>query len=231
MDQPPGSTALRIAVTSADPPRRVKIETAVESLGHRICATSSTAAGLPVGSDAPEIVLIALGGSRTADAKAVSELRERFPDARLVLVLTAACSRDRRFAAIGADGIVPEGELDRVLPAALAALRSGLAVLPLELNASRSSSTLSPREKQVLAMVVMGFANVEIATKLYLAESTVKSHLSSSFRKLGVSSRKDAAARILDPDSGLGPGILAISSDGIAALSGRGGERNASAAA
>jgi DNA-binding NarL/FixJ family response regulator len=143
-------------------------------------------------------------------------------------VLPATVSRDRRFVAIGADFIVYEGELDRMLGPALTALRAGLAVLPLELNASRSSPTLSSREKQVLAMVVMGFTNIEIATKLYLAESTVKSHLSSSFRKLGVSSRKDAAARILDPDSGLGPGILAISSNGIASLTSR--ERNGTAA-
>jgi DNA-binding NarL/FixJ family response regulator len=227
MEQPSG-TADRIAVVAADAPRRVRIETAVEGLGERVHAASSTAAGLLNGPDAPNIVLLALGGSRAADAKAVSELRERLPDARLLILLPATCSRDRRFATIGADGIVHEAELDQMLAPAVSALRSGLAVLPLELNASRSSPTLSSREKQVLAMVVLGFTNVEIATKLYLAESTVKSHLSSSFRKLGVSSRKDAAARILDPDSGLGPGILAISSNGIASLSGR--ERNGNAA-
>jgi DNA-binding NarL/FixJ family response regulator len=228
MEQSPG-TADRIAVIAADAPRRVRIETAIEGLGQRVFAAGSTAGGLPHGPDTPDIVLLAMGGSRAADAKAVGELREQLPDARLLIVLPATCSRDRRFATIGADGIVHETELDVMLAPALAALRSGLAVLPLDLNANRSSPTLSSREKQVLAMVVMGFTNVEIATKLYLAESTVKSHLSSSFRKLGVSSRKDAAARILDPDSGLGPGILAISSNGIASLSGR--ERNGSAAA
>jgi len=66
------------------------------------------------------------------------------------------------------------------------------------------------REKQVLGMVVMGFSNGEIANKLVLAESTIKSHLSSAFSKLGVRSRGEATELILDPVNGLGPGILSI---------------------
>ncbi len=79
------------------------------------------------------------------------------------------------------------------------------------MRAPLETESLSMREKQVLSMIVMGSTNAEIATKLFLAESTVKSHLSSAYNKLGVCSRKDAASRILDPLQGLGPGILAIS--------------------
>ena len=60
-------------------------------------------------------------------------------------------------------------------------------------------------------MVAMGFTNGEIARKLYLAESTVKSHLSSIFEKLGVRSRGEAAELVLDRERGFGTGILAIS--------------------
>ena len=45
--------------------------------------------------------------------------------------------------------------------------------------------------------------NHEIAARLFLTESTVKSHLASAFEKLGVRSRKDAAALLLDPEEGL----------------------------
>ena len=64
------------------------------------------------------------------------------------------------------------------------------------------------REKEILRLVVEGLSNGEIGRKLYLAESTVKSHLSSSFAKLGVHSRNEATALILDPGAGLGPAIL-----------------------
>ena len=71
---------------------------------------------------------------------------------------------------------------------------------------------LSPREKQVLSMVVLGFTNREVANKLHVTETTVKSHLSSVYRKLRVRSRHEATALILS-DKNLGLGILALSGE------------------
>jgi DNA-binding NarL/FixJ family response regulator len=64
-------------------------------------------------------------------------------------------------------------------------------------------------------LVVIGFSNAEIASKLHLAETTVKSHLTTSFRKLGVRTRSEAALRILDPHTGLGLGILSMTDAGV----------------
>ncbi|MGI8730479.1 MAG: helix-turn-helix domain-containing protein, partial [Solirubrobacteraceae bacterium] len=69
--------------------------------------------------------------------------------------------------------------------------------------------TLSGREKQVLSMVVMGLSNKVIAARLFLAESTVKCHLSSAFSKLGVRSRNEAADLILHSGAELGLGPIA----------------------
>ena len=67
---------------------------------------------------------------------------------------------------------------------------------------------LSHRERQVLALVVAGLTNEEIAAKLYVAPSTVKRHLTSAFRRLGVHSRRDAVAQILTGDESLRRSVL-----------------------
>lgn len=56
---------------------------------------------------------------------------------------------------------------------------------------------LSERELDILRLLVEGARNEEIAQQLHLAEATVKSHLTSVFRKLGVSNRTQAVAKAL----------------------------------
>jgi len=56
---------------------------------------------------------------------------------------------------------------------------------------------LTLREREVLRCVGLGMTNIEIAAELHLARSTVKSHLSSAFVKLGVSNRTQAAVVML----------------------------------
>jgi DNA-binding NarL/FixJ family response regulator len=77
---------------------------------------------------------------------------------------------------------------------------------------------LSTREKQILGLVVMGYMNSQIAEQLFVAESTVKSHLSSAFGKLGVRSRNEAVDLILDSERGLGMGILSLGGDSVEAI-------------
>jgi DNA-binding NarL/FixJ family response regulator len=150
------------------------------------------------------------GGS--AERERVGEARRAFPDAILITVAPAGDRKRLRAAlAEGADGIVTSEGLEQSLAVTISAAHAGQVTVPSELRASIVRPSLSAREKQVLALVVMGFTNGEIAHKLVLAESTIKSHLSSAFSKLGVRSRSEAAALILDTGSGLGTGILSIS--------------------
>ena len=123
----------------------------------------------------------------------------------------------RRALLAGAAGLVLDADLDRALVATGHAVLAGQLAVPSALVRQIAPRPLSYREKQILGLVVLGFTNREIADKLFLAESTVKTHLSSSFAKLDAHSRSEAAARILDPDSGYGVGILAIAGDGTAA--------------
>jgi DNA-binding NarL/FixJ family response regulator len=86
----------------------------------------------------------------------------------------------------------------------------GQVAIPAERREALAQPILSPREKQVLSMVVLGFTNREVANKLHVTETTVKSHLSSAYRKLRVRSRHEATALILS-DKSLGLGILTLS--------------------
>jgi DNA-binding NarL/FixJ family response regulator len=52
---------------------------------------------------------------------------------------------------------------------------------------------LTPRERQILALVARGLANKQIAGRLGISEKTVKTHLGSAFQRLGVSDRTQAA--------------------------------------
>jgi DNA-binding NarL/FixJ family response regulator len=52
---------------------------------------------------------------------------------------------------------------------------------------------LTRREKDVLGMLVKGYSNRDIAEKMFISEKTVKNHMTSIFRKLGVKDRTQAA--------------------------------------
>jgi len=106
----------------------------------------------------------------------------------------------RRGLDAGADAIVFEPLIESTLAVTVSAVGSGQSVVPRELRASVQSPTLSHRERQVLTHVTEGLTNSQIAERLFLSESTVKSHLSSAFSKFGVRSRREAAALFLELD-------------------------------
>lgn len=129
----------------------------------------------------------------------------------------------RRAVKAGADSLVLEQELEDALAPAARAVVAGLSVMPTTLRNGAEPAAFSHRECEVLRLAVTGHTNYEIARTLFLAESTVKSHLSSAYRKLGAGGRSDAARMVFDPDEGLaemvlGPAASArIASEGHAA--------------
>ena len=64
----------------------------------------------------------------------------------------------------------------------------------------RRRPDLTRREQEILACVAIGMRNGEIARTLHVAESTVKSHLTSAYLKLGVLNRTQAAIATLSLD-------------------------------
>lgn len=131
------------------------------------------------------------------------------------LLIVAVCeSADRRalrrLLDAGVDGVVFADEIDQALAPTVAAVFAGQMVVPRDLRTLLDKPSLSTRERQILAMVVIGLTNQEIGARMFLAESTVKSHLSSAYTKLGVRSRSEAVAVITDRADSLATGIAAV---------------------
>ena len=140
-----------------------------------------------------------------------SELKRDTPDLLIVAVCESADRRAvRRLLDAGIDGVVFADQLEEALEPTVAAVFAGQMVVPRDLRDSVDRPSLSSRERQILALVVMGLTNQEIAARMFLAESTVKSHLSSAYSKLGVRSRSEAVTVILDRPDSLGSGIAAV---------------------
>jgi DNA-binding NarL/FixJ family response regulator len=168
------------------------------------------AAGFEVdGAEARDVTVVVAAEDAEPVLAAIRERRQA-GDEHVVAVAPRELLTARRALDAGATGVVsPERVADALAPT-ISAVLAGQVAIPLESRDQLERPALTVREKQTLAMVVLGFSNGEIARKLFVTESTVKSHLGSSFKKLGVTSRKQAVARILDPDGGLGTGILSI---------------------
>jgi two-component system response regulator DesR len=161
------------------------------------------------GAPAPSVLVFSCDVSRSDRMAALRRTRKRLGHTRVIVVSPLASGAAvRRALEAGADGFVFETELESVLPLTVRAVAAGLTVMPRELRGSGLKPAFSHRERQVLGLVTAGLTNSEIAERLYLAESTVKSHLSSAFEKLGVRSRREAAALLLDPEEGLGASVL-----------------------
>lgn len=71
----------------------------------------------------------------------------------------------------------------------------------------KKEKNITPREVEVLKLLVEGYSNKEIAKELFITSHTVKAHLSQVFKKLGVTNRTAAAIKanenglILPPNS------------------------------
>ena len=120
-----------------------------------------------------------------------------------VLVLTSFSDGQRILAALDAGAVgylLKDSDPDHVLDGIRAVSRGESPLHPRaarELIASRSAGTppvqLTPREAEVLGLVRAGLANKQIARRLGISERTVKAHLTSTFSRIGVVDRTQAA--------------------------------------
>lgn len=98
----------------------------------------------------------------------------------------------------GALGFIPKDTTSKVMLNALRLIMSGEIYIPASMNL-RSNNTepltesFTPRQKEVVEMMMKGLSNKKIASEMGLVEATIKMHITAIFKRLGVSNRTEAA--------------------------------------
>jgi DNA-binding NarL/FixJ family response regulator len=157
----------------------------------------------------PDVVVLDLQLTGMRGTEVLAQLRARASAPR-VLILTAYTDGESLRAALdaGADGLALKTESPQQTIAAIRQVASGQLVFPeaarrwLRGRAAPAGDAetggrggLTPREREVWALVAAGLSNHAIAARLRLSENTVKFHLQHLFAKLGVRNRTEAALK------------------------------------
>jgi NarL family two-component system response regulator LiaR len=146
----------------------------------------------------PDVVLVDLVMPRVDGGELIRRLRDEAPGARAI-VLTSYVDDDRVFGVIraGAAGYLLKDVQPQELVEAIRTVHGGGALLHPKVAArvleEIAADPLTPREREVLALIGRGMANKVIARELSLSEKTVKAHVSRILAKLGVADRTQAA--------------------------------------
>ena len=160
----------------------------------------------------PSLVLCDIAGSGDALTSQIGEIRAAAPSARIV-VLTQAIRVDRLADALaaGVDGYLAKNLSADALLQALRLVLLGEKVLPTDLadllttrhtswpnSQPHPMNGLSDREMQILACLVKGDQNKQIAQALNISDGTVKVHLKAILKKTGAQNRTQAAIWAMD---------------------------------
>jgi two-component system nitrate/nitrite response regulator NarL len=165
-----------------------------------------------------DVLLLDLAMPRMDGLETLREVAVHKPSLRTV-VLTASIDRENIVKALqlGASGVVLKESNSKVLFDSIRAVASGHywighesisdVIQTLRDMVSKASSKaklrdfgLTPRERQIVAAVVGGFTNRDMARRFSISEQTVKHHLTNIFDKLGVSNRLELALFALNHD-------------------------------
>jgi DNA-binding NarL/FixJ family response regulator len=149
----------------------------------------------------PNVVLMDIEMPVMDGIEATRAIIAETPD-MAVLILTSFSDRQRIMGALDAGAVgylLKDASADEVVSGIRTAAGGGS---PLDPRAARSLldaksapdplAGISPREREVLALLLDGMPNKRIARRLEISEKTVKSHLTSIFREIGVTDRVQA---------------------------------------
>ena len=165
-----------------------------------VAAVGSGAAALALLETQPDLlVLLSLHLQDMDGLACLRTISQQYTEARVVVFSISTEDADVRSALDeGATVVVHEtAEPEDLLTALRQAVRRSVffqqrASDPIGERGQRGAAGLTRRELQVLRLAAEGLSNAEIASSLWLAEQTVKFHLSNIYRRLGVGNRTEA---------------------------------------
>ena len=162
----------------------------------------------------PDVLLLDIDLPGMTGVHLVRELAPRLPDTRIVMLTVSATDQDLLEAfRYGASGYLTKDLTPEALLRAVTGAHAGDLAVPRRMAArlvrrlvetaryapttsdDKELATLSAREEQVLASLVGGLTDRQIAEALTISTRTVETHVSSILRKLAVRNRADAATR------------------------------------
>ena len=154
----------------------------------------------PVAQSRPDVVVVDEMSAQANALTRVREVRNAAPDTKIVLLasemeptwldkasaagIDAAIAKSAHAASVGL--LVREVAAGNVYHAFAPVAETAT-------ETSRAAEMLTARELEILRLVAAGLSNSRIAAQLWVAEQTVKFHLSNIYRKLGVANRTEAS--------------------------------------
>ncbi len=148
----------------------------------------------------PRLLVIDFWLSSGTALKLLKEVKQRYPQVR-VLVVSGDENNDiwQKVHNAGGHGFVLKNEPPELFARAVFALNNNQEWFPDGNESAIKSShehlnkfNLTPRQIDVLTMMLRGLPNKRIATQLSISEPTVKEHISNILKKIGVNSRVEA---------------------------------------
>ena len=158
----------------------------------------------------PDVVLLDISMPELDGIQVIPIIKQKSPETK-ALMLTASMDQDKILEALkaGAKGYLSKNTTISGLIKAIKVVNKGQLWVERKLIAGyfngditadigredrqeKTKGELTPREQDVLRLLIKGFTNKEIANGLFISEKTVKSHLNKIFKKLNVSRRLGA---------------------------------------
>jgi DNA-binding NarL/FixJ family response regulator len=150
----------------------------------------------------PDVTLMDLQMPEMSGIECMIAIRSDFPNARIIVLTTYPGDVEvHRALKAGARGYLLKGQVNKDLADVIRAVHAGKKRIPpeiaIELAEHTSDDDLSPREIEVLRLIAAGNGNKEIASRLLIAEETVKSHITNILTKLHANDRTHAVTTAL----------------------------------